>query len=178
MKKTILSFAVLALLATSCGEGEKSHETETNETTKTEEVQVQEEIAEEVVEEIIDESVVKIELSSNDKMQYDKTELRAKAGETVTLTLTHTGKMPKTAMGHNFVLLKQGTDIAEFAVKAIGAIDNNYIPEGDEVIAYTDVVGGGESTSVTFTVPAVGEYDFICSFPGHYSIMKGKFIVE
>ncbi|MCA9748564.1 MAG: azurin, partial [Romboutsia sp.] len=23
-----------------------------------------------------------------------------------------------------------------------------------------------------------GTYDFMCSFPGHYSVMKGKFIVE
>ncbi|MEM6771051.1 MAG: plastocyanin/azurin family copper-binding protein, partial [Bacteroidota bacterium] len=26
--------------------------------------------------------------------------------------------------------------------------------------------------------PAAGEYDFICTFPGHYGVMKGKFIVE
>ncbi|HBX64839.1 MAG TPA: azurin, partial [Balneolaceae bacterium] len=26
--------------------------------------------------------------------------------------------------------------------------------------------------------PEAGTYDFICSFPGHYALMKGKFIVE
>ncbi|MBT8261281.1 MAG: azurin, partial [Bacteroidia bacterium] len=38
--------------------------------------------------------------------------------------------------------------------------------------------GGGQSTSVTFMAPEVGTYDFICSFPGHSALMKGKFIVE
>ena len=29
-----------------------------------------------------------------------------------------------------------------------------------------------------FLPPKKGVYDFICSFPGHYAMMKGKFIVE
>ena len=40
------------------------------------------------------------------------------------------------------------------------------------------LIGGGEETTVTFDAPAKGTYDFICSFPGHYALMKGKFIVE
>ena len=40
-----------------------------------------------------------------------------------------------------------------------------------------EMIGGGESTSVTFDVSklAAGEdYSFFCSFPGHYSLMKGS----
>ena len=40
------------------------------------------------------------------------------------------------------------------------------------------MIGGGQTTSITFTAPAAGTYDFICSFPGHSGLMKGKFIVE
>ncbi|MEM1339600.1 MAG: azurin [Bacteroidota bacterium] len=119
-----------------------------------------------------------IALSSNDLMQFDKTELKVKAGKSVTLTLRHTGKMDKMVMGHNFVLLKQGTDMGAFAAKAAVARDTEYIPEGDETLAYTKLIGGGESTSITFDPPAPGTYDFICSFPGHYGVMQGKFIVE
>ena len=117
-------------------------------------------------------------LSSNDEMQYDKKELRAKAGKKVRLTLKHTGKLAKEIMGHNFVLLKKGVDIPEFAREAMSAVDTEYIPEGDDIIAYTKLIGGGETTSITFDAPEKGSYDFICSFPGHYGIMKGKFIVE
>lgn len=121
---------------------------------------------------------VQLELGSNDMMQFDKSELTAPAGSTVTLTLNHNGELPKAAMGHNFVLLKQGTDIPTFATKAMTAAASEYIPEGDQVIAHTKLIGGGESTTITFSAPEPGTYDFICSFPGHYALMKGKFIVE
>lgn len=120
-----------------------------------------------------------ITLNSDDRMMFDRKEIRVKAGKKVTLTLKHIGKMPKNAMGHNFVLLKKGTDISSFGIKAMTASDNQYIPkESDEVIAHTDLIGGGESSTITFDAPEIGEYDFICSFPGHYAMMKGKFIVE
>ena len=116
-------------------------------------------------------------LTSNDQMKFDKTEIRAKAGEKIKLTLKHTGKFPKNAMGHNFVLLAKGTDVAKFATAAMNAKANDYIP-AKGALAHTKMIGGGESTTIEFTVPAKGTYDFICSFPGHYAVMKGKFIVE
>src|SRR5690606_22188613 len=39
--------------------------------------------------------VVELSLEGNDQMQYNKKELRVKAGQTVRLTLTHVGTMPK-----------------------------------------------------------------------------------
>lgn len=116
-------------------------------------------------------------LNSNDQMKFDKTEIRVKAGEKIKLTLNHTGKLPKNAMGHNFVLLEKGTDVPKFATAAMNNKDTEYIP-ADGVLAHTKLIGGGESTTIEFTVPAKGTYDFICSFPGHYAMMKGKFIVE
>ena len=125
-----------------------------------------------------DNGVIKLVINSNDQMRYDQEELRVKAGATVELTLNHTGELTKEAMGHNLVILKPGTDIPSFAQKAISAVDNQYIPAGDEVITHTALIGGGESTTITFDAPEKGTYDFICSFPGHYALMKGKFIVE
>ena len=122
---------------------------------------------------------VAIELGSNDQMQYDKNELRVPANSRITLTLKHNGTMAKEAMGHNFVLLAAGTDIPSFGMKAIEAgIANEHIPDSDAIIAHTGLIGGGEETSVTFDAPAPGTYDYICSFPGHYGMMKGKLIVE
>lgn len=121
---------------------------------------------------------VEVVIESNDQMKFDLSEIKVKAGDTVVLTLKHVGKLPKAAMGHNWVLLAQGTDIAAFSQKAVRARDTEYIPEGDEVIINTSLIGGGEETTIEFVVPAAGEYDFICSFPGHFAIMKGKFIVE
>lgn len=119
-------------------------------------------------------------LESTDAMQFTKKELKAKAGQTVKLTLKHTGKLAKAAMGHNFVLLAQGTDVAAFGQKAAQARDTEYIPKSEEskIIAHTKLIGGGESTSIEFKAPKKGTYTYICSFPGHYALMQGKFIVE
>ena len=83
-------------------------------------------------------------------------------------------------MGHNFVALKQGTDLNAFAQKAMTAKDNDYIPKSESasVIAHTKLIGGGESDTIEFTIAEKGTYDYICSFPGHFSMMKGKLIVE
>ena len=113
-------------------------------------------------------------------MQYSINEIKVKEGQEVTLTLRHIGKMNLKVMGHNFVLLKPGTEIPAFSLHAANAGEpKDWIPnDGKDVIVHTKMIGGGQSTSITFTAPAAGNYDFVCSFPGHSGIMKGKFIVE
>lgn len=120
-----------------------------------------------------------IVVESSDQMKFNKSEIRVKSGTTIILVLKHTGKMPIQAMGHNLVILQKGTDVAAFANLAARAQSNGYIPVGSkQVIVSTKVIGGGQSTTIKFTAPAKGVYDFICSFPGHYGVMRGKFIVE
>lgn len=168
MKKvSVLIAVVCSLFVVSCGE-KKEEKKDGFEMTR----------AKEEVSNDTEEDVNTIALASTDLMSYDKAELRVKAGKKVTLTLRHTGKMDKNVMGHNFVLLKKDTDLATFATAAMTARDSEYIPESDAIIAYTKLIGGGESVTITFDAPEVGTYDFICSFPGHYAVMKGKFIVE
>lgn len=126
-----------------------------------------------------DSDVANIVLTSNDVMQYNLKEIKAKAGQKVKLTLRHIGKLDINVMGHNVVILKQGVDLTEFAGKAAIERENKYIPkDSQDIIAHTDLIGGGQVTSIEFVAPEAGTYDFLCSFPGHSGIMKGKFIVE
>ena len=81
-------------------------------------------------------------------------------------------------MGHNFVLLKKETDLDDFAQRAMLARENEYIPDGDETITYTKMIGGGESDTITFSAPEKGSYVYICTFPGHYGLMKGVLVVN
>lgn len=166
MFKSLTAILFGLLLLTACGGGDNSNEEmepETNTETMAEES---------------NEATLSIE--GNDQMQYNKKEMTVKAGAKVTLTLKHVGKMPVTAMGHNWVLLNQGTDVATFATAAVDAgVDTDYIPAGNTaVIAHTKMIGGGESATVEFTAPEAGTYEFICSFPGHWSMMRGTLIVE
>ncbi len=121
---------------------------------------------------------IEIVLNSDDLMRFDKNMLLVQSGQKITLTLNHTGKMDKSIMGHNFVLLKKDVDVTSFAEKAVLAKNNEYIPEGDEVIVYTKLLGGGESDTITFDAPEKGYYTFLCTFPGHWGLMKGKLVVK
>lgn len=162
-----LLLAVFSLALVACG-GEEKKEKETKV-----------KISDTKVEKKVDENVSKVVITGNDMMKFDKTEIRVKAGKKVKLTLRHIGKMDVNVMGHNVVILKQGVDVIAFAAKAATEKDNGYIPtDSKDVIAYTEMIGGGQTTTIEFDAPAAGEYDFICSFPAHYAMMKGKFIVE
>jgi azurin len=122
--------------------------------------------------------VCTLAISGNDQMQYDKKELDVAADCTqVELTLTHSGKLPAAAMGHNWVLVKTA-DVAAVANAGMSAgLTNNYLtPNDPRVIASTKVVGGGETVTVTFPTSKLtkgGDYTYMCTFPGHYVIMKG-----
>jgi len=181
MKKVLLSMVVIAGLAigtTSCGktkEAAKDSVEATKEAVKTTGDAVKN--AANTAKDAVATGVVKVVIDRNDARKFNLSEIKVKAGQKVTLTLNHTGKMAKNVMGHNFLLLEKGVDVSKFATKAMAAKANDYIP-AEGVIAHTALIGGGETTTVTFVAPAKGTYDFICSFPGHYGIMKGKFIVE
>jgi azurin len=122
--------------------------------------------------------VCKLEIAGTDQMQFDKKELVVAPDCTqVELTLKHTGKLPAQAMGHNWVLTKTA-DVAPVASEGMSAgLPNDYLKKGDtRVIAHTKVIGGGQTTAVTFPTAKLkkGEaYTYFCSFPGHSAIMKG-----
>jgi len=122
-------------------------------------------------------------IDSNDQMKFNKDELTVSSEcSEVTLTLTHSGSMAVEQMGHNWVLANSG-DVQAIARDGIGAgLDNEYLKPGDErVIAATEQIGGGESTSITFSLDGLeagGDYEFFCSFPGHVAMMRGEFIIE
>lgn len=155
-------------LLVSCGGDKKKEDNATNK------IQIKE--AETVK---IDGNVANIVITANDLMQFNLKEIKVKAGQKVKLTLRHIGKLNKDNMGHNVVILKPGTDMAEFVSLASTEKANDYIPaDTQDVIVHTKLIGGGETTTIEFDAPAVGTYTFLCSFPAHFAMMNGKFIVE
>ena len=113
-------------------------------------------------------------LLTDDRMKFDQNVLNAKVGQKITLTLKHGGKMDKSIMGHNFVLLKKNVDLAKFSQEAVQSASNDYIPSNSkDIIAHTKMLGGGESDTITFEAPAKGSYVYVCSFPGHFALMRG-----
>lgn len=118
------------------------------------------------------------EIDANDQMQFSKSSIEVPAScKQFKLTLKHTGKFPKAAMGHNWVLTTT-TDYAGVAKDGMAAsLETDFLKAGDtRVVAHTKVIGGGESDTVSFDVAKLTapEYTFFCSFPGHAMMMKGS----
>lgn len=122
---------------------------------------------------------VKIVMLADDQMKFNYREITVKEGQNITLELRHTGKINKSTMGHNWVLLKEGVAVNDFAKKAQNQVERDYIPEDtSDIIVHTKLIGGGESDTIVFPAPAKGTYNFLCSFSGHAPVMRGKFIVK
>ncbi len=49
----------------------------------------------------------------------------------------------------------------------------NFVPNLSEVLYATPLIDPGKSYDLDITTGAPGEYQFICSFPGHWNMMKG-----
>ncbi|MGY3041566.1 azurin [Rhodanobacter sp. TND4EL1] len=117
-------------------------------------------------------------VEANDAMQFNtKTITVPKTCKSFKVTLKHTGKLPVTAMGHNWVL-SHGSDEAGVISDGMKAgATNSYEKPGDaRIIAHTKLIGGGESDTATINVSklkAGEQYAYFCTFPGHAALMKG-----
>ena len=123
-----------------------------------------------------------VEISADDTMKFSVTEIAAKPGEKLSVTLVNLGTTPKFSMGHNWLLLAAKVDVQPFLVAAAEAMTADYVPRAtqkDRILAATKLLGPKERDTVTFTAPsAPGRYEFVCSFPGHYQVgMRGVLIV-
>ena len=122
-------------------------------------------------------------VEANDAMQFNTKSLDVpKSCKAFTVTLKHTGKLPAAAMGHNFVVASTA-DVGAVATDGMKAgAAANYVKAGDaRVVAASKIVGGGQSTTVSIPVAklkAGTPYTFVCTFPGHSSIMRGTLSVK
>jgi len=112
------------------------------------------------------------------QMEYKQTEFTVPAGEEITVTFENTATSP--AMEHNVVVLTSNEDavVDRVGQAAMGAGDSEYVPDDEAVLAATDMAAPGGTVSVTFTAPSEpGTYRYICTFPGHYTVMQGTMTV-
>jgi azurin len=54
-----------------------------------------------------------------------------------------------------------------------------YVPQTDDVLAYTDIVAPQQTATIYFDAPRTkGRYPYLCTFPGHWMVMNGELVVE
>ena len=108
-------------------------------------------------------------------LAFNTSSISAASGSEVTITFEN----PSANNQHNLVIVKDGTKDAVAADGTAAGPANNWVQPGDDrVIANTVLLNPGTSGEVTFTAPAPGTYQFVCTFPGHNFTMFGDFIVN
>jgi len=110
-------------------------------------------------------------------LSYDVTEIRAKAGSTITIRYENVSDMP-----HNIVFVNSRADIQPVGVAGIRARDSGYVPLDEDsqsrIFANTELAKPGDTVHVTLTVPDPGTYPYICTYPRHFTMMQGDLISE
>ena len=84
---------------------------------------------------------------------------------------------------HNIIICKPGKKgVVEAAAMALmtdpKAMEKGYVPESDAIFAHSTLLQPNESGTVEFTATEPGAYDYLCTFPGHWILMKGVMTVE
>jgi azurin len=85
---------------------------------------------------------------------------------------------------HNLLLLIPGAEeevgaLADRLAAEPDGLSRGYIPNSKKILHATPLVQPGQKSELTFTAPtAPGNYPFICSFPGHWRVMRGILVVE
>ena len=84
-----------------------------------------------------------------------------------------------TVLQHNWVLVQSGTKDEVAAAGTEAGAGADWIPLSDDrVLAKSGLLEPGWVQEVSFTVPAAGTYQFVCTFPGHNFTMFGDFEVK
>ena len=120
-----------------------------------------------------------ITIKAAKNLMFDTTQLKVRAAEPIRLTFENPDAVP-----HNWAFVKPGMleSVGVQANKMIAdpeAAARNYIPDTDDVLAYTDIVEPYSTFTIYFVAPKEpGRYPYLCTFPGHWMVMNGTMVVE
>lgn len=121
---------------------------------------------------------IELEIASvANTMTFDKTKMSVPAGAEVHLTIKNNATMA--TLPHNWALVKPGTEASVAAAGLKMGEPAGYFDVRDkDALAHSPMAKPGETAEVTFTAPSEpGDYPYICTFPGHYMMMKGVLTV-
>ena len=123
------------------------------------------------------EAEVSISLETKPGMRFAQEMLTVKAGQKVKLTFRNPDDMQ-----HNFVLTsgKKGDVVGKKAATlGLKGLAMAYVPDMDEVLYHTKLVEPETEDVIYFVAPtARGLYEYVCTVPGHYTVMRGVLRVE
>lgn len=121
----------------------------------------------------------KLSLNAVTGLQYEPRRLRITPGTRVALTFHNTDP----GMPHNVVIVKADR-MEEFGEQAMvlaanpRAIATHYVPDDPAEICFSPILNPGDQYTVYFEAPQEpGRYRFLCTYPGHWKVMRGTLYV-
>jgi azurin len=58
-------------------------------------------------------------------------------------------------------------------------LSKGFIPESKKILHHTKLIGPDKGEVLRFNAPKKrGVYPYLCTFPGHWIVMKGEMVVE
>jgi azurin len=113
-----------------------------------------------------------LKLGTKPGLKFDVTNFEVKAGSKVRLIFNNNDDMT-----HNVVIVAPGAadEVGNLALNlGLKGSEMSYVPNSSKVLFHTALIGPDATESIYFVAPTTpGEYSFICSFPGHASVMRG-----
>ena len=118
-----------------------------------------------------------LEIEAIPGMMYDKKIMMVQPGQRVKLVFNNPDDM-----AHNLLIVQPGKGDA-VAARAMNlglkGEEMGFIPEGEEIIVHTTLLRPNSSDVIYFTAPEKkGNYQYICTFPGHAATMRGVLMVK
>ena len=115
-----------------------------------------------------------------ERMLFDIDKFSAKRNQPIKIDFYNPDATP-----HNFVLVKPnsleeiGLAANKMAADPLAAKTGEFIPKSNKIIVHTKMLNQNEKETLRFKAPdKPGEYPYLCTFPGHWTIMKGVLIVK
>jgi plastocyanin len=114
-----------------------------------------------------------------ERLLYDLREFKVKPGAPVKLIFENPDVTP-----HNLLIVQPGAaDEVGMAgnemAKTPDGFAKGFIPDSPKILHKTKMLNQGDREVLRFNAPtAKGKYPYICTFPGHWLVMKGEMIVE
>lgn len=103
-----------------------------------------------------------------DHISFEPEQIEAPAGKLLQVELIN--KSTAIGMFHNYMFYTFGEGQKVGFNGIASGQSKNYIPNLPEVISGSKM---GDSTTIEFPAPAMSQYNYSCTFPGHYSKMTG-----
>ena len=119
-----------------------------------------------------------INLQAAAGLQFEPKQLKVTPGSKVRLVFENPD-----IMLHNWVLLKPGSfeevgKLADELASSPEGVKQDYLPTSDKILHHSKLLAPKEIQEIVFDAPTEpGEYPYICTFPGHWRIMRGNLIV-